>query len=177
VVTAVLAGRLPSMSLLASLATLWHPQRADLAQAALATLDVADKLWERVDRLSGGERQRVGLARALVSQAELWLIDEPLSALDPTRALQVIDTLLDSARREQRTLVCSLHQVAVARERFPRIVALRAGECVYDGPSAGLDDEALRALYAGASEPSPALPGVLVAPLPTSAALPQSMCR
>ncbi|HEX3140941.1 MAG TPA: ATP-binding cassette domain-containing protein, partial [Rhizobacter sp.] len=134
VVTAVLAGQLPSMSLMQSLATLWHPRQAGRAQAALGELDMADKLWQRVDRLSGGERQRVGLARALVSQAELWLVDEPLSALDPTRSLQVIDTLLATARRDQRTLVCSLHQVVVARERFARIVALRAGECVYDGP-------------------------------------------
>ena len=174
VVTAVLAGRLPSMGLWTSLRTLWHPRDAALAQRALVTLDLADKLWERVDRLSGGERQRVALARALVSEAELWLIDEPLSALDPTRAQQVIGTLVDSARRERRTLVCSLHQVAVARERFPRIVALRQGECVYDGPSQGLSDDALRALYAGddtllAPPPPP--------PLAPRSALPDTMCR
>src|SRR3990167_4030712 len=56
-----------------------------LAPQALAAFDLGDKLFERVDRISGGERQRVGLARALVSQARLWLVDEPLSALDPTR--------------------------------------------------------------------------------------------
>jgi phosphonate transport system ATP-binding protein len=173
VVTAVLAGRLPSMSLWASLRTLWHPQEAPLAQRALASVDLADKLWERVDRLSGGERQRVGLVRALVSQAELWLVDEPLSALDPTRAQQVISTLIDSARREQRTLVCSLHQVAVARARFPRIVALRQGACVYDGPAEGLDDAALHALYAGA--PPDASPAD--APSPASPGLPEAMCR
>ncbi|HEY0819304.1 MAG TPA: ATP-binding cassette domain-containing protein [Rhizobacter sp.] len=172
VVAAVLAGRLPSMGLWESLRTLWHPRQASVAHEALASLDLADKLWERVDRLSGGERQRVGLARALVSQAELWLIDEPLSALDPTRAQQVITTLTERARREQRTLVCSLHQVAVARERFPRIVALRDGECVYDGPAGGLSDDALRALYAGReAEASP-----VVAP-PPAPPLPQAMCR
>jgi phosphonate transport system ATP-binding protein len=173
VVTAVLAGRLPSMSLLQSLATLWHPRQAPLAEDALDALDLADKLWLRVDRLSGGERQRVGLARALVSQAELWLVDEPLSALDPTRALQVIDTLTDRARREQRTLVCSLHQVEVARERFPRIVALRGGECVYDGPATGLDDQALRTLYAGAAPQDAAALALPQAP----ATLPEAMCR
>lgn len=181
VVTAVLAGRLPSMGLLASIATLWHPKEAGLAESALASLDVGDKLWHRVDRLSGGERQRVGLARALVSQAELWLVDEPLSALDPTRALQVVDTLLDSARRGRRTLVCSLHQVAVARERFPRIVALRGGECVYDGPSTGLGDAALRALYAGTLEheepPPPATSSAAAAGGPGAAGLPEAMCR
>jgi phosphonate transport system ATP-binding protein len=173
VVASVLAGRLPTMSLWASLRTLWHPREASLAHDALATMDLADKLWERVDRLSGGERQRVGLARALVSQAELWLIDEPLSALDPTRAQQVITTLTERARREQRTLVCSLHQVAVARERFPRIVALRDGECVYDGPSSGLGDDALRALYAARETGDEAPP----ASLPSAAGLPEAMCR
>lgn len=172
VVASVLAGRLPTMGLWASLRMLWHPREASVAHEALTTLDLADKLWERVDRLSGGERQRVGLARALVSQAELWLIDEPLSALDPTRAQQVITTLTERARREQRTLVCSLHQVAVARERFPRIVALRDGACVYDGPASGLSDDALRTLYAGRDTDDSAHPVPARTP-----GLPEAMCR
>lgn len=147
VVTAVLAGRLPAQSLLQSLRTLWHPREAAAAHAALAALDIGDKLWERVDRLSGGERQRVGLARALVADAELWLIDEPLSALDPAHAEQVIGALTDSATRQGRTLVCTLHQVEVARRRFPRIVALRDGVIVYDGPAAAFTDAQVAALY------------------------------
>ena len=147
VVTAVLAGRLPAQSLWASLRTLWHPREAAAAQAALAALDLGDKLWERVDRLSGGERQRVGLARALVADAELWLIDEPLSALDPARAEQVIERLTDAARRAGRTLVCTLHQVEVARRSFPRIVALRDGLIVYDGPAVAFTDAQVAALY------------------------------
>ncbi len=147
VVTAVLAGRLPAQSLWASLRTLWHPREAALAQAALATLDLGDKLWERVDRLSGGERQRVGLARALVADAALWLIDEPLSALDPVRAEQVIDSLTAAAHRTDRTLVCTLHQVEVARRRFPRIVALRDGVIVYDGAASAFTDAQISALY------------------------------
>lgn len=174
VVTAVLAGRLPSMGLLQSLRTLWHPPQAALAQDALAAVGLADKLWLRVDRLSGGERQRVGLARALVSQAGLWLVDEPLSALDPARARLVVDALQAAARRDGRTLVCSLHQVDVARACFPRIVALRAGVCVYDGPAQGLDDAAVRALYAGEAEEGAA---ALPVPDPRAAALPESMCR
>lgn len=173
VVTAVLAGRLPTMSLWHSLRTLWHPRDAAIARQALMALDLADKLWERVDRLSGGERQRVGLARALVSEAALWLIDEPLSALDPTRARQVVATLTGAARQDGRTLVCSLHQVAVARESFPRIVALRDGACVYDGPSSGLSDDALRALYAGRETEE----GVPAASPAHPAGLPEAMCR
>lgn len=147
VVTAVLAGRLPAQSLIASLRTLWHPREAATAQAALAALDLGDKLWQRVDRLSGGERQRVGLARALVADAELWLIDEPLSALDPAHAEQVIECLTTAARAANRTLVCTLHQVEVARRRFPRIVAMRDGAIAYDGPAAAFTDAQVTALY------------------------------
>ena len=147
VVTAVLAGRLPAQSLWASLRSLWSPHEAATAQAALASLDLGDKLWERVDRLSGGERQRVGLARALVADAELWLIDEPLSALDPARAAQVIDSLTAAARSADRTLVCTLHQIEVARRSFPRIVALRDGAIVYDGAASAFTDAQVSALY------------------------------
>ena len=96
VVTAVLAGRLPAMGLLNSLRSLFYPTDLPSAHDALNRFDLADKLFERVDRLSGGERQRVGLARALLAPAKVWLIDEPLSALDPTRATQAIGTLLAS---------------------------------------------------------------------------------
>jgi phosphonate transport system ATP-binding protein len=98
--------------------------------------------------LSGGERQRVGLARALVSEAELLLIDEPLSALDPTRAAQAISTLLEAARERGATLVTTLHQVEVARARFERIVALRGGLVMFDLPAAEVSDALLRDLYA-----------------------------
>ena len=172
VVSAVLAGRLPRLSLAASVRALWHPREAGVAHAALAALDLGDKLWERVDRLSGGERQRVGLARALVADAELWLIDEPLSALDPARAEQVIARLSAAARSAHRTLVCTLHQVEVARRCFARIVALRAGRIVYDGPAAAFTDAQVAALYGSraaledvAFEPSApaAVPGVRAA--------------
>ena len=86
VVTSVLAARLPAMGLGASLASLFRPRGAGDAHAALERFDLGDKLWERVDRLSGGERQRVGLARALLSPAALWLIDEPDIAIDAKAA-------------------------------------------------------------------------------------------
>lgn len=177
VVTAVLAARLPQMSLWASLRTLWTPRVADAerVQRALVALDLPDKLWLRVDRLSGGERQRVGLARLLVADADLWLVDEPLSALDPARAELVMRRLTETARAEGRTLVCSLHQVEVARRCFARTVALREGRVVYDGPSDGLDDARLQALYGGAVFAPQAPPLVELAPL--TALLPQAMCR
>ncbi|MEO8278490.1 MAG: ATP-binding cassette domain-containing protein [Ideonella sp.] len=147
VVTSVLAGTLPTLSLWQSLQSLWHPRNAALAYDALLSLDLGEKLWERVDRLSGGERQRVGLARLLVADAPLWLIDEPLSALDPARAEQAITRLTEAARESNRSLVCSLHQVDMARLCFSRIVALRDGQVVYDGAAAELDEAMVRDLY------------------------------
>ena len=148
VVTAVLAGRLPSMGLWASLASLLYPQPLEVADAALARFDLADKLFERVDRLSGGERQRVGLARLAVSNAKLLLVDEPLSALDPERARQACESLTAVAREHQATLVTTLHHVEMALAHFERIVGLRDGEIAFDLPAVRVTPALLRDLYA-----------------------------
>lgn len=147
VVTAVLAGRLPAMGLWQSLRSLFYPADIPAAHEALDRFDLADKLFERVDRLSGGERQRVGLARALLSPASLWLIDEPLSALDPTCSRQAIGTLVETAQERGATLVATLHQVDVALAHFPRIVGLRDGRLAFDLPAAEVTRERLAALY------------------------------
>ncbi len=148
VVTAVLAGRLPAMGLLGSLKSLFYPSDIPAAHAALERFDLAEKLFERVDRLSGGERQRVGLARALLAPARLWLVDEPLSALDPARARQAIETLVGEARQRGVTLVATLHQVDMALAYFPRILALQQGTVAFDLPAAAVSRERLQRLYA-----------------------------
>lgn len=155
VVHAVLAGSLPTLGLGASLRSLVYPHDIAGARAALAPLDLADKLFERVDRLSGGERQRVALARASVSPASLWLLDEPLSALDPARADQALATLTAQARARGITLVATLHQVELALAHFDRVVALRHGEVVFDAASRSVTPAQLTALY-GAPLGSPA---------------------
>ena len=146
VITAVLAGRLPRQSLIASVRSLFYPSHIAEAEAALAKFDLAVKLWDRVDRLSGGERQRVGLARALVSSASLWLVDEPLSSLDPARAALAIETLTQCAREQGATLVTTLHQVDVAT-RFARVIGLRDGELKFDLPSSEVTPQRLAQLY------------------------------
>jgi phosphonate transport system ATP-binding protein len=147
VVTALLAARLPVMGLAASLRSLLYPSDIPAAHEALERFDLADKLFERVDRLSGGERQRIGLARALLAPARLWLIDEPLSALDPTRARQATETLVNEARARGVTLVATLHQVDMALAHFPRIVGLREGRMAFDLPTADVTPERLQRLY------------------------------
>ncbi len=148
VVTSVLAGRLPHMGFWSSMASLFYPTDIEAARKALAAFDLEDKIFDRVDRLSGGERQRVGLARILVAQADLWLVDEPLSALDPTRSTQALAALVAQAAAKQATLVCSLHQVERALAVFPRIIGLREGDLAFDLPATQVTDARLRALYA-----------------------------
>ncbi|MBX3618947.1 MAG: ATP-binding cassette domain-containing protein [Rhizobacter sp.] len=173
VVTAVLAGRLPAWSLWTSLRSLFYPADIPAADEALETFELADKLFDRVDRLSGGERQRVGLARALVSPARLWLVDEPLSALDPARAQRAIAALLREAQARGVTLVSTLHQVDVALAHFPRIVGLSEGRVMFDLPAGQVTPELLARLYArhedelrglpprGDDAPAPAAPVVM----------------
>ena len=171
VVTAVLAGRLPAMGLWASLRSLFYPSDIPAAHAALDRFDLADKLFERVDRLSGGERQRVGLARSLLAPASLWLIDEPLSALDPLRAQQALDALIDEARTRGVTLVATLHQVDAALAHFPRIVGLRDGAVAFDLPTAEVTPAHLARLYAQHEDE---LTGAAPAPEPAPAAPPRA---
>jgi phosphonate transport system ATP-binding protein len=150
VVTAVLAGRLPAWSMWQAITSLVKPSDPQAAFDALAKFSLQDKLYSRVDRLSGGERQRCGMARLLVSQAEAFLVDEPLSALDPTLALMTLAVLRQEAEARGATLVCSLHQVELARVYFPRIVGLRDGRIVFDARREHVSNAMIDALYLNA---------------------------
>ena len=155
VVNAVLAGRLPQWSLWTAMRSLLAPVDPRAAWEALGKFNLQDKLYARVDRLSGGERQRCGMARALVSNAQVFLVDEPLSALDPTLALQTIHVLQAEATARNATLICSLHQVDIARACFTRIVALRDGKIVFDLPASEVSDAMIEQLYRNKADPAP----------------------
>ncbi len=154
-VTAVLAGRLGRWPVWKSLLSLLHPQDAAGARAALARVDLADKLFCRCDQLSGGQLQRVGIARVLYQQPDLVLADEPVSALDPALALATVRLLVEDATARGATLVASLHAVDLALGNFSRIVGVKAGRIAFDLPSAQVTDDLLHELYAGEGQELP----------------------
>ncbi len=147
VVTAVLAARLPRWTLWQALASLVRPSDPDAAFDALERFGLGDKLYARVDRLSGGERQRCALARLLLSDAKIFLVDEPLSALDPALSQMTLATLQQEAAARSATLICSLHQVDAALAHFPRIVGLRDGRVVFDCARERVTPDMIAALY------------------------------
>jgi phosphonate transport system ATP-binding protein len=107
----------------------------------------------------------VGLARALLAPAQLWLVDEPLSALDPTRATQAISTLVAQAQQRGVTLVATLHQVDTALAHFPRIVGLRDGQMQFDLPAAQVSRVLLERLYVQRENELAGLPSAPSQPL------------
>ena len=162
VVTAVLAGKLGQWSLGKSLLNLLHPIDVAGARAALARLDLGDKLFAHCQQLSGGQLQRVGIARVLYQAPEILLADEPVSAMDPVMAAHTLSILSRHAHEHNVTLVASLHAVDLALSHFPRIIGLRDGRILFDSPSGHVSQTMLDALYANEKLQSPT---VAVAPL------------
>jgi len=165
VVTAVLAGKLGQWSVAKGLLNLLHPLDASGAQAALARLDIADKLYQRCDQLSGGQLQRVGIARVLYQAPELILADEPVSAMDPVLAGHTLAVLNREAAERGMTLLASLHAVDLALAHFPRVIGIRDGRIAFDLPATQVQPEQLQALYA--NEQLQDTPSSPVPPQPT----------
>ena len=150
VLSNVLCGRLGRWPLLRSLRELLWPRRLEVERvyALLERVGIPEKLFERVEDLSGGQQRRVAIARALYQEPEALLADEPLSGVDPARAGDLLQLLRAIALDRGLTFCASLHDVALAREFFPRLVGLRGGRVLFDGPSAQVSDADLAQLYA-----------------------------
>lgn len=151
----VLMGRVARRSALGSVLP-WSTEDKTLALTAIERVGLLEKALARADTLSGGQQQRVGIARALVQQPRLLLADEPVASLDPASAEKVLDLLHGICRKDRLTAVVSLHQVHLARRYADRIVGLRAGSVVFDGPPQALTDTAAAALYAQGATATPA---------------------
>ena len=102
---------------------------------------------KRADALSGGQRQRVGIARALEQDPELLLVDEPTASLDPKTSREIMRLITEICHERQLATVINIHDVALAQLFVARIIGLRAGKVVYDGPPAGLSQDTLVTIY------------------------------
>ncbi|WP_269715583.1 phosphonate ABC transporter ATP-binding protein [Caulobacter sp. NIBR2454] len=125
----------------------WPAETKNAAMAALARVGVADYAAQRANTLSGGQQQRAAIARALVQKAKIILADEPVASLDPVSARKVMELLRDLNKTDGLTVVVTLHQVDYALRYCDRVVALKAGQKVYDGPASGLDRKTLIDIY------------------------------
>lgn len=147
----VLAGLLPVVPTVRALLGWFRPEQRAKACALLQRVGLAPlHLHRRAQELSGGQQQRVGIARAFMLDPEVVLADEPVASLDPKIARDILTLIHDAAREHQSTVLCSLHQIDLAREFADRIIGMRDGCIVFDGVPAELTDERIRELYRGA---------------------------
>lgn len=143
----VLSGRVGYHSTLRTLLGLFPKQDVELALNALSRVNILDKAYSRADELSGGQQQRVSIARALAQEAKIILADEPVASLDPLTTRQVMDDLKRINQELGITTVVNLHFIDLAREYATRIIGLRAGEVVFDGPVAEATDDKFSEIY------------------------------
>ena len=144
VITNVMLGRLNRHSTLKSVFKVFSTQDIEDGLAALDRLGIAEKALERVENLSGGQQQRVAIARGLMQQPKMILADEPIASLDPLSAEIVMKSLREIHDRDQLTVICNLHTLDTARTYCSRIIGMRAGEMVFDGPASELTSDVAR---------------------------------
>ena len=118
---------------------------------ALDRVGILEKAYTRVDQLSGGQQQRVALARTLAQNPEIILADEPVAALDPVTAKAVMEDFQAINRDDKISILLNIHHVELALEYCERIIGIRDGEVVYDGPSDQVTPEILDVIYKGQS--------------------------
>ncbi len=147
----VLSGLLPVVSTARALSGWFKPEQRHKACALLDRVGLSPAhLKRRAGDLSGGQQQRVGIARAFMLDPEVVLADEPVASLDPKISRDILTLIRDAARERNTTVLCSLHQVDLAREFGDRIVGMRNGRIVFDGTPAEFTDERVQGLYHGA---------------------------
>ena len=143
----VLSGRLGYVSFWTSLLRRFNGTDVSKAFELLARVGLADHANKRADALSGGQRQRVGIARALEQDPELLLVDEPTASLDPKTSRQIMRLIREICDERGLPAIINIHDVLLAQQFSQRIIGLRAGEVVYDGPPEQLDEAALTRIY------------------------------
>ena len=124
---------------------------------ALESLDkvgILDKAYMRADQLSGGQQQRVALARTLTQSPHIILADEPVAALDPVTAKQVMQDFVHINQELGISILLNIHHVDLALKYCDRVIGVRAGEIVFDGPASTITQEQIDAVYNGTKVPT-----------------------
>ena len=117
------------------------------AYTLLERVGLSDFIDNRADQLSGGQRQRVGIARALIQNPELLLVDEPTASLDPKTSRQVMRLIVELVQERNLQCIINIHDVVLAKQFAQRIVGLQDGRIVFEGQSADLDVNVLNTIY------------------------------
>jgi phosphonate transport system ATP-binding protein len=147
----VVAGRLGYVAPLPSVVGRFPERERALARDCLAQVGLAHLATRRADTLSGGEQQRVAIARALAQTPAVILADEPTASLDPALTDTIMGTLRHINAERGLTVIVSQHQLATALAYATRIVGLRHGRVVFDGPPAAVTQPVVDRIYGGAS--------------------------
>ncbi len=153
VISNVLMGRLGSTGTLASIFGFFKPHDKEAAMKYLQLVGIAEKAKMRADNLSGGQQQRVAIARALTQNPEILLADEPVASLDPATCHSVMDYLKKVNQELGITIIANLHFLSLVRQYATRVIALKAGQIVYEGSPANIDEAWFAKIYGeGAKE-------------------------
>ncbi len=148
----VVSGLLSTWPWYRSLLAALMPVEVARVTALLASLDMASHQWDPAGSLSGGQMQRVAIARALIANPGLLLADEPTASLDPNTARAVTRLIVEQARARGMTLVFCTHWFDIVRRDCTRVIGLRKGRVLFDGPPEEADEARLAQLYAGSHE-------------------------
>ena len=143
----VLSGTLGSSSLWRAITRAFRVEDIRRAIELCSRVGIADHIKKRADQLSGGQRQRVGIARALIQNPKLLLVDEPTSSLDPKIGTEVMELICEIAEERHIPVLFSVHDVALARTFSDRIVGLQGGRKVFDESTSALDDKSVELIY------------------------------
>ena len=149
VIKNVLSARVPDLPFWRVLLGAFSKTDKLAALEALDKVDILDKAYIRADQLSGGQQQRVALARTLAQNPKIILADEPVAALDPVTAKQVMQDFVRINREMGISILLNIHHVELAIEYADRIIGIRSGKIVYDGPAKDVDKAVLDTIYGG----------------------------